>query len=437
MMSLSTFRSAERADRTYFEATAAPLPPFPCLAESRRCDVCIVGAGFLGLSAALHLAGRGFHVVVLESRRVGAGASGRNSGFVLPGYAVEVDALLDRMGPQRGARLWRLSVDAVALVRSLAAQHGIDCDLKPGALTAAATPADAAVLARQATAMRRLGYAEVELLGARDVRSIVDGPNYHGGLLDRGAAHLHPLDFARGLARAARAAGAEIVEDSAVLRLERGDAPAAVTAAGRIEARHLVVAANATVGSLAPDLARRIVPIVAHLGVTAPLGRDVATGLIRRDVAVYDTQPALDYYRRTPDHRLIFGSAVRFLPPPPGRAADWLARNIARVFPQVGAPRIEFAWEGWIDLTRNRLPDIGRRGGLWYAQGFNGHGVALAALTGRIIADAIAGTTADFDLLQAIPFRAWPGGPRLARAALPFVRAARQLGHALGRGPAS
>jgi gamma-glutamylputrescine oxidase len=418
---------------TCYAAQADPQPPRPPLSGTRYCDVCVVGGGYAGLSAAYHLAMRGYETVVLEADRVGAGASGRNSGFVLPGYAMDIDELFRTVGASQAEPLWRLSVEAVQLVAALIGRHHITCDLKRGALTAAVTAGDLRTLDEQARLMRACGYARIDLLDRAGIHDIVASPHYCGGLLDEGALHLDPLQFARGLARAAASEGATIHEESAVCRIEPGEHLRAVTAHGVVEARHMVLAANAYLGPLAPGIARRILPVTAVIGATEPLSTATARALLRRDVAVFDTQPALDYYRLTADHRLIFGSATRFIGPTQNRAADWLARQIARVFPQLGTPRMAFVWSGQVDLTRNRLPDIGRHGDLWYAQGFNGHGVALSILSGRAIADAIAGHPEDWSLLAGLPYRPWPGGVTVAKALLPFVRGFRQVGHALSR----
>jgi len=418
----------------YFEATAQPLAQGPVLSGTHRCDVCVVGAGYTGLSTALHLAEQGLDVVVLEAFHVGAGASGRNSGFVLPGYAADVNELIELVGREHAARLWRLSVEAVDLVKSLIQHHSISCDLKSGALAAAASPADAEALAKQAIVMRAFGYEQASFLSRAELSGLIASPNYFGGLLDLGAAHLHPLDYARGLARAALAKSVAIYERSPVIHIGRGDRPQAITAEGAVSANHIVLAANALLGPLAPEVARRIVPVTAMIGVTEPLGSEIAKQLLPRDHAVFDTQPALDYYRLTRDHRLLFGAATRLFPPSASHAGPWLARRIARVFPQLGQPRMEFVWPGLVDLTLNRLPDIGQRSALiWYAQGFNGHGVALSTLAGRAIARAIAGRAEDFRVLASLPYRPWPGGSRFARIALPFVRSWSQLRHALGR----
>jgi gamma-glutamylputrescine oxidase len=418
---------------TYYAAQASPLAARPPLSGTRHCDVCIVGGGYAGLSTALHLAERGYETVLLEADRVGAGASGRNSGFVLPGYAMEIDKLCATVGAAYAEHLWRLSVEAVRLVASRAGRHSIDCDLKPGALTAAASPDDLRTLEAQAALMRRFGYGRIELLDRAAVRDIVAAPRYFGGLLDAGALHLDPLQLARGLARTAVSEGATIHEDSAVLGIEPLERPRVVTADGHVEARHVVLAANAYLGALAPRIARRILPVTALIGATAPLGAAGAARLLRRDVAVFDTQPSLDYYRLTPDHRLIFGSTTRFVRPSRQHAAAWLEHQLARVFPQLDTPRMEFVWRGQVDLTRNRLPDIGRHGDLWYAQGFNGHGVALATLAGRAIADAIAGHGEDWEMLASLPYRPWPGGTALSRLLLPVVRGVRQLRYRLAR----
>jgi gamma-glutamylputrescine oxidase len=425
-------RAAGTEGLTYYAAMADPQPARPSLAGTRHCDVCIVGGGYAGLSTAYYLAQRGYETVLLEADRVGAGASGRNSGFVLPGYAMDIDELVRTLGGGQAEDLWRLSVEGVALVAALVGQHRIACDLKSGALTAAVTPGDLRTLEEQAGLLHDFGYARADVLDRAAVRAIV-AADYCGGLLDAGALHVDPLQFARGLARAAIAEGAVIHEDSAVIRIEQGEYLRAVTAQGVVEARSIVLAANAYLGALAPRIAQRILPVTALIGATVPLGAEAIERLIRRDVAVFDTQPALDYYRRTPDHRLIFGAAPGFLRPSRDHAAAWLEQRLARVFPQLGGPRMEFVWRGQVDLTRNRLPDIGRHGDVWYAQGFNGHGVALSTLTGRVIAAAIAGHPEDWMLLADLPYRSWPGGNIVSRAVLPFVRGFWQLGHTLQR----
>jgi len=427
------YRAAGEEGLTYYAAMADPQPPRLPLTGTRHCDVCVVGGGFAGLSTALHLAARGYETVVLEADRVGAGASGRNSGFVLPGYAMEIDELAATLGPLQAERLWRLSVEGVGLVANLVGRHRIACDLKPGGLTAATAASDLELLERQQRLMRAFGYARTELLDAAAIRDIVASPNYCGGLLDSGALHLDPLQFARGLARAAIAEGTTIHENSAVVRIEPGERARAITARGVAEARHIVLAANAYLGALAPRIARRILPVTAVIGATAPLGVATAQRLLRRDVAVFDTQPALDYYRLAPDHRLIFGAATRFVRPSRERSGAWLEQRLRQVFPQLDPPRMEFVWRGQVDLTRNRLPDIGRHEDVWYAQGFNGHGVALSTLTGRVTADAIAGHPEEWMLLAGLPYRGWPGGIFVAKALLPFVRASMQLGHTLRR----
>lgn len=419
------------AQSTYYEVTSEPLLRMPALTGTRRCDVCIVGAGYTGLSAALHLAARGLDVTVLEADRIGAGASGRNGGFVLPGFAADIADLIATVGASDGKRLWALSVAAVRLVEDLIARYGIECQFKRGALTAASSRADAAALVQLARLLDELGYRDTVPLTRDQTRAIVDSPLYFGGLLDHGAAHLHPLRYLRGLARAARTLGAEIFENSRVVSIDRAN-HVAYTEQGRVEARHLVLAANASLGALAPDVSRRILPVVTFIGVTEPL--DVmATQLIRKDVAVFDTQPALDYYRLTADHRLLFGGAARLIAPSDRSATAWLARRIAHVFPQLGSPRIDYVWKGVVDLTPHRLPDVGLAAdGVWYAQGFNGHGVALTTFVGRAIADAIVGDGDAFGLLARLPRRDWLGGPMVARAAFPVVRCLWQIRHALG-----
>ncbi len=394
-------------ETTYYEATTRRVA-CPGLSADITADVVVIGAGYLGLTTALRLAERGRDVVLLEAGRVGGGASGRNGGFVLPGFTAGNAAIAHALGDDAAADLWALSVEGVAEVRALIARHGIDCDLRDGVFVAAAEAGHARGLRREAATLRRhFGYRGIEHLDAAEGRDIVASDRYFGGNLDHDAAQLHPLRYAAGLAAAARSAGVRIFEHSPVIGLDYAEAaPVARTTLGSVRAGAVVLAANAYIGGLAPDVAGRILPLRTFMVATEPLPAALGQKLFPGGAAVYDTQAVLDYYRLGLDGRLLFGGGCAAGDWSRERIAGAMRKKIAKVFPELRGVRIDYAWGGLIDLTVNRMTDVGRTAdGIWYAQGFSGHGVALTARTGRALADAICGDGADYARLAAMPHR--------------------------------
>lgn len=402
-------------------------PPRPALAGAHRADVCVVGGGYTGLSAALTLAERGYDVVLLEAARVGFGASGRNGGQLLPGLARSLSGYANHLGHERVRALWDLSLEAVDLVKARIARFRIACDFASGALLAAARPRHLAELAAERDYVAgRLGYTDLRLLDRDEVRRAVASPRFHGGLLDLRGGHLQPLAYALGLAAAAEGAGARIFEDSRVLRLVPGTGsgagsgagPRALTAGGEVEARHLLLCTNAYGGELAPSLAPYIMPVGSFILSTAPLGPARARALIRDNWCVCDTNFVLDYFRLSADHRLLFGGRVSYANVTPRRLAASMRRRMLHSFPQLADAGIGPLWGGLVDISRNRLPHVGRLAPeIYFAQGFSGHGVALSGLVGQVLAEAVAGTAERFDLFARLPHRPFPGG-RLLRLPL-------------------
>ena len=401
---------------TWYEASARAHPAWPALDGDARADVCVIGGGYTGLSCALHLAERGYRTLLLEARRIGNGASGRNGGQLGSGHRRDQSTLERELGAERARLLWSMAEEAKALVRGRIARHGIACDLKPGIAIAAHRARHARSLAREAEHLgARYGYDEIEVLDRAALRAEVDSEDFRGGLLDRGAGHLHPLDYARGLARAAAEAGVEIRESTPVTGLAPGT-PCRVEAGPHTTAADAVVlACNGYLDTLDPGVGRRVMPINNFILATEPLGEERARALIPRDVAVVDTRFVVNYFRLSADGRLLFGggeSAGRRLPADP---RSLVRRQMLRIFPQLADVRIDHAWGGTLAITRTRMPSIGRlEGGLYYAQGYSGHGVAMATLAGALIAEAICGTLERFDVFAHLPQPPFPGG-RLLR----------------------
>ncbi len=401
---------------SWYAAVTPPLPPQPPLAGDTVADVCVVGAGYTGLSAALHLAERGFRVVVLEAERAGWGASGRNGGQIGTGPRRDEAAIAAEYGVDTARDLFGLAEAAKVLVRDLVTRYGIDCDLRTGQVLAAAKPRDVAALHDRAARLARdYGYGLMEPLDARATGALTGSPRYHGGVLDLGALHLQPLAYARGLARAALAACATLHEQSRVTALAPG-APATVhTAAGTVRAQHVVVATNGYLGGLVPRLAPYIMPINNFLVATAPLAADLVPAILPRGTCAHDTLFVLNYFRRSADGRLVFGGGENYRARFPADIRGFVRPYLERVFPQLAGVALEHAWGGTLAITMSRLPHVGRLSpSVYFAHGYSGHGVATATLAGQLIAEALAGTAGRFDVLARVPARRFPGG-RLLR----------------------
>jgi len=415
-------RRADALSRnSWYEASAArPLADDPMLDGPLEADVCVIGAGFAGLSVALECRARGLSVIVLDAHRPGWGASGRNGGQTLVGFAK--DEVIERQLGLEGARAaWAMSVEGVKLVRERIVQYGIDCDFTAGYMTVATSPKRVPDLrAWMENASSRWGYTKLSWLETDAIRSRVASGRYLAGVYDPFSGHLHPLKYCLGLADAARREGAALFAYSPVLDVVRGARPIVRTATGEVRCRFVVACGNATIGNVLPAaIATRIAPIASYIVATEPLGEARADALIKGRAAVCDNNFFLDYFRISADHRVLFGGRASSTGASPAQLSEQIRRRMVGVFPQVSDARIEFAWGGFVDVTRNRAPDFGSIDpNYFYVQGFSGHGVALTGIAGRVVAQAIAGETAAFDLFARLRHARFPGGPALRGPAL-------------------
>lgn len=400
---------------SWYAASAEPLPAQPALGGDLDADVCILGAGYVGLSAALDLAEAGYRVVVLEAERIGWGASGRNGGQVIFGWGCSEAKLESLLGRDDARRLFDWSLEAVELIHERRAKHAIDCDWRDGHIHVAIKPRHVAELRDWQDALAGDYAHALPWWDREQLRSVLDSPRYLGGLYDARSGHLHPLKYALGLGRAALAAGVRVFERSAVRRIEHGARPVLHTDHGRVRCDFAVLAGNALVKGIAPELDRKIMPVGTYIAATRPLGEDRARALIGNDMAVADINWALDYFRRSADHRLLFGGRASYSNLQPPNLPWVMARRMRRVFPQLAEQDFEYVWGGTIDISLNRAPHWGRigRDNVYFAQGFSGHGVAAAGLAGRLIAEAVRGQSARLDVFARIPHRDFPGGRAL------------------------
>jgi gamma-glutamylputrescine oxidase len=405
---------------SYYAATAIGVSERERLRGRLTADVCIVGGGYTGLSAALHLARSGYQVVVLEANRIGWGASGRNGGQVGVGQRRGATELVAMFGLERARALWQLGRDATGLVRTLISRHAIDCDLSPGQMVVAAKSSHIGDMVEEVELLRaQFGYRSIRMMSRAELESELASPVFHGGWLDDEASHLHPLNYCLGLGRAAEEAGAQVFEHSAVIAQGRTDPALLRTEKGEVSARYVLLACNGYLGGLEPRLAGKIMPINNFVVATESLGAEAATALIRNRACVHDTRFVVNYFRLSRDHRLIFGGGENYRTRFPRDIAAFVRPYMLRIFPQLAAARIDYAWGGTLAITLNRLPCIGRLApNIFYAQGYSGHGVPMATLAGQLVAEALAGTAERFDLMAGIPQPKFPGGTLLRHPAL-------------------
>ena len=404
--------------RSWYAASAPAFPRQPALAGAQRADVCILGAGITGLSTAIELTQAGLSVIVLEAKRVAWGASGRSGGQAIFGFGCDQAKITQAVGLADSKRLFDWSLEGLDLVKSRCAEFGIDCDWRDGHAHVPIKPRHITELkAWQSDLAENFGYP-LQWWEREQLQAVMPNERYLGALFDPRSGHLHPLKYTQGLAKAALALGVRIFEDSPVTALDRGPAPRFKTAHGEVACDFAVLAGNAYVHGIAPELDAKIMPVGTYIGATAPLGEALARDLIRNDMAVADVNWALDYFRLSADHRLLFGGRASYSTLPPPDLAGTLRRRMTRVFPRLAGIEMEYVWGGYVDISLNRAPHWGRLGqNIYYAQGFSGHGIAATGLAGRILAEAIRGQAGRLDAFARIPHRDFPGG-RLLRTPL-------------------
>lgn len=398
---------------SYYAATANAFAPAPKLQGELRADVVVIGGGYTGLHAALNAAESGMSVIVLEAGRIGWGASGRNGGQMIPGWRKGVVELIGRYGQTKARALFDLALEARTLALERIAKHAIACDLHVnGHLNVAAKPCDLSWMRNEAEALAQvMDYTHARVLSREETSEKLASPIFYGGYLDAGGGHVHPLNYALGLADAARAVGVGLFERSRAIAIESASGVVVRTEDGLVRASHGVLACDALLGKLDSTLAARIMPVANYVVATAPLADPRA--LIRDDLAISDSRFVVNYFRLSADGRLLFSGGERYNDAPPADIKAFVRPYLTRVFPQLGNVRIEHAWGGLVSVTMSRLPHIGRRGNLFYAHGYSGQGVLISALAGKVVAEAMRGTAERFDLLASIAPPEFPGGAAL------------------------
>ncbi|NWC89025.1 FAD-binding oxidoreductase [Pseudomonas reactans] len=404
--------------RSYYRATANALTERPALGADLTADVCVIGGGFTGVNTAIELAQRGLSVILLEARRIGWGASGRNGGQLIRGIGHDVSGFAKYVGEEGVRYLERAGIDSVALVGERIREHNIDCDLRWGFCELANTPTQFAAFKGEQEHLAAMGYAhETRLVGPQDIQQVVGSSVYAGGLVDMGSGHLHPLNLVLGEAQLAESLGVRIFEHTEVLELIHGDTVQVRCAGGTVRADHLVLACNAHLEELEPRLSGKVLPAGSYIIATEPLSEAMAHQLIPQNLALCDQKVGLDYYRLSADRRLLFGGACHYSGRDPADIAAYMQPKMLKVFPQLAHTAIQFQWGGKIGITANRFPQVGRLKqypNVFYAQGYSGHGLNVTHWCAKLLAEGIhAGHSTGLDIFSQVPHMTFPGGKAL------------------------
>ena len=396
---------------SYYQATANRTVTGPELQGDVVVDVCIIGAGYTGLSAALELAQAGYRVVVLEAETIGWGASGRNGGQICTGFSSGQGKIIAQLGKADAKKAFDLAEEAKRLIVERIAKHTIDCDLTWGYMHCIPKAHQFSELQAWADEYQELGYGGNTLLSKLELEAKLGTNIYHGALREQHAGHFHPLNYCFGLADAAQKAGAKIYEHSAVVEVDTGPKPWARTDKGKVSAKFMIIGGNAYLGKVVKPLYGRVMPVASYIIATESLGENRAKALIADNEAVANTNFIVDYYRRSKDHRMLFGGRASYSGTTPPALGEYMRPRMIAVFPQLKDVKIDFAWSGNIAITSNRIPDCGRLSPtVFYAHGYSGQGVALAGLYGKLMAECVRGVSERFDLLARVKHLPFPGG---------------------------
>lgn len=401
---------------SYYAASANPSPRRAELEGEHEADVCVVGAGYSGLSTALHLLEKGHRVTLIEGARVGWGASGRNGGQIVNGLNASLQTIERRYGRQTATFVADLVQEGGEIIRERIATYGIECDLKETNLFVGLTAAHMKELEARRVMWAGYGIRNQRMLDRSELREHVNSDLYEGGLLDVSGGHMHPLNLALGEAAAFESLGGTLYEMSPVTRVDtEAEQPLVVTAKGQVRCRTLVLCGNAYLGGVVPALSPRVMPVSTQIMATEPLSEELAHSLIPGDGCVEDIRFILDYYRLSADKRLLFGGGTVYGGADPADIEAKLRGNMNKVFPQLRNTRIDYAWSGNFALSFSRVPQMGRLGNnTYFAHGYSGHGVTGSHTFGRILAEAIDGDLSRFDVFAGLPWYPFPGG-RLLR----------------------
>ncbi len=396
---------------SWYAASANDQQVRPSLDANIETDICVIGAGYTGISAGLELAERGYRVVVLEAMRVGFGASGRNGGQIVNGYSRDLETIAKRYGPAKAVELGKMSLEGGNIIRERIAKYKINCDLRHGGFFAAFTDKQIREMDHVRQHWEKHGHTGLEMVSKAEVGKYVKSDVYAGGMIDKLGGHIHPLNLVLGEARALESLGGVIYENSRVIAVDQGAKPVVRTQSGSVDCKFVLVCGNAYLGNLLPAIGDRMMPVSTQVMATEPLPKELIESLLPADYCVEDANYVLDYYRRTTDNRLLYGGGIVYGGHDPRTLTGKIRPNMLKTFPELANVRIDYAWSGNFALTLSRIPHMGRLSPtVYFSHGDSGHGVTTTHLLGKVLGEAIAGQAERFDVWSSLPNFPFPGG---------------------------
>ncbi|WP_299018394.1 FAD-binding oxidoreductase [uncultured Photobacterium sp.] len=398
---------------SYYQATINPLAEQPQLDQEVEADVCIIGGGMTGLSAAIELRQKGYSVVVLESNRLAWAGSGRNGGQCLVGYCLGLREVDETYGPQWGKQLWDLSCEAVDIARDRIQKFNIDCGFQEGYIELALKNSQEKELKSWLELKQtRYNYPSASWWDKDKINEVAHTERYLGGLYDSNSAHMHPLNYTLGLAKAAMELGASLYENSAAVKIQKGQPHVINTAKGCVKAKQVLLACNAYLDGLDRKAQSVVLPVASYIAVTEQLGDRQP---ISNMMAMSDLNNCLDYYRPTPDGRILFGGVNHPFNGEYSDSMERLRQRMIKVFPQLSDVKMEYHWGGLFAVTRSYMPQIDHLGNdIYTAHGYTGHGVGLTNIAGKVVAEAMSGNAERFDVFAKIK-QGWIPTPQILR----------------------
>ncbi len=407
---MSAYQSPISPGRSWYEDSCGLRPTYPALNGDKNADVVIIGGGFCGLSAALHLAQAGTNVVVLEAHRFGDGASGRNGGQMGSGQRADVMKLEKEIGFERSRALWDMAEDAKKSLLSTAENHGFGCDYQMGQLTPMHKERfDAEAREEVEHLSKNYDYDAISFLEREEMTEALGSSHYYGGTRDTGTGHIHPMKYLIGLASAAAKAGAQLFEQSPAVDVKRGSQFEIKTTCGTVRADRVLLALNGHHNDLRPELASHVMPIQSFIGATIPLPED--SPILPNKEAVDDSRFVVRYFRKSKDNRLLFGGREAYGKSTPGDIERAIRKQITEIYPELTNTEITHAWGGNVAITMPRMPYVRElEPGLWNAGGFSGHGVMMSNYSGRMIAEHFLGNSDQINHLKELDIPSFPGG---------------------------
>ena len=398
---------------SYYAASANQKSHFESLSSDIKTHVCVIGGGFTGLNTAISLAEKNYDVVLIESEKIGWGASGRNGGQLISGFTFS-DYFSKHLSFEEAHQIWKIGAVATDIVRQRVNQYGISCDLKEGFIEVAMNASQMRELIERKEDWQTKGYQhQLSIVEESSLKDHVISDRYVGGLIDSGSGHLHPLNLCLGEAQAAKNLGVKIYEQTKALSFEAGEAVTIHTKEGSIKAENLVLAGNAYIGNLQKKLRRMIFPASSCIIATEPLNDKMVNETLPSDMAVCDLNTILDYYRLSSDRRMLFGGRYNYSGAEPDDTGirKHIRRRMLKVFPSLENLKIDYAWSGNVAVTMNRIPQLGKLDqNIFYAQGYSGHGVAPTHAAAEIISNGIINEDKSLNILNRVPHVQLPGG---------------------------